>query len=79
MATHSSILAWRIPWTEEPGGNTVHEVTKSGTQLSDYIFTFREKTEGIGQLWTVSLGTYSLEASICPEAAMLEKSQEGII
>ena len=22
MATHSSILAWRIPWTEEPGGNS---------------------------------------------------------
>ena len=21
MATHSSILAWRIPWTKEPGGN----------------------------------------------------------
>ena len=20
MATHSSVLAWRIPWTEEPGG-----------------------------------------------------------
>ena len=27
-ATHSSILAWRIPWTEEPG---IHEVTKSQT------------------------------------------------
>ena len=27
MATHSSILAWRIPWTEEPGG-----VAKSWTQ-----------------------------------------------
>ena len=28
MATHSSILAWRIPWTEEPGGlHTVHGVT----------------------------------------------------
>ena len=26
MATHSSILAWKIPWTGEPGG--VHEVTK---------------------------------------------------
>ena len=26
MATHSSILTWRIPWMEEPGGNTVHEV-----------------------------------------------------
>ena len=22
MVTHSSILAWRIPWTEEPGGST---------------------------------------------------------
>ena len=29
MATHSSILAWRIPWTEEPGGATVHGVAKS--------------------------------------------------
>ena len=28
MATHSNILAWRIPWTEEPGGLS-HEVTKS--------------------------------------------------
>ena len=28
MATHSSILAWRIPWTEEPGG---HGVAKSQT------------------------------------------------
>ena len=27
MATHSSILAWRIPWTEEPGG-LVHGVSR---------------------------------------------------
>ena len=26
MATHSSILAWRIPWTEETGHATVHEL-----------------------------------------------------
>ena len=26
MATHSSILAWQIPWTEEPGG--LHGATK---------------------------------------------------
>ena len=32
MATHSSILAWRIPWTEKPSG-LVHKVTKSRTQL----------------------------------------------
>jgi len=32
MAIHSSILAWRIPWTEELGGlHTVHGVTESGT------------------------------------------------
>ena len=30
MATHSSTLAWEIPWTEEPGGlHTVHGVAKS--------------------------------------------------
>ena len=29
MATHSSILAWRTPWTEEPGGlYTVHGVAR---------------------------------------------------
>ena len=39
-ATHSSILAWRIPWTEEPGGLQVHGVTKSQTQLSDFTFTY---------------------------------------
>ena len=31
MATHSSILAWEIPKTEEPGG-PVHEVAKSQTK-----------------------------------------------
>ena len=37
MATHSSILAWEIPRTEEPGYRRaiVHGVAKSQTQLSD--------------------------------------------
>jgi len=34
MATHSSILAWRIPWTEEPGG-----LPSMGSQISDHTFT----------------------------------------
>ena len=38
MATQSSILAWRIQWTEEPDGATVHEVAKSWTQLSNFHF-----------------------------------------
>ena len=35
MATHSSILAWRIPWTDELG-RLVRRVTKSWTRLSDF-------------------------------------------
>ena len=33
MATHSSILAWRIPWTEGAWRATVHRVAQSRTQL----------------------------------------------
>ena len=39
MAPHSSTLAWKVPWTEEPGG-LVHGVAGSRTQLSDFIFPF---------------------------------------
>ena len=31
MATHSSIVAWRIPWTEEPGGLQPMGLQESGT------------------------------------------------
>ena len=38
MVTHSSILAWRISWTEEPGG--LQSVgSQSQTRLSDFTFT----------------------------------------
>ena len=52
MAIHSSILAWRIPWTEKPvelqsiGSQRVrhdwaqHTRSNSGIQSSNYIFTF---------------------------------------
>ena len=33
VAAHSSILAWRIPWTEEPGGYSLR-VAKSQTRVS---------------------------------------------
>ena len=35
MATHSSILAWKIPWTEKPDGLQSIGVAKSRTRLSD--------------------------------------------
>ena len=52
MATHSSVLAWRIPWTEEPGGLlsigsqswTRLGVAKSRTQLSVFTFIFHFHT-----------------------------------
>ena len=34
-ATHSNVLAWRIPWTEEPGELTVPGVAESRTRLSN--------------------------------------------
>jgi len=33
MATHSSILAWRIPWTEEPGGLQAMGLQRVGLDL----------------------------------------------
>ena len=40
MAMHSCIPAWKIPWTEEPGGwAPIHEVTKSWTWLSNGAHT----------------------------------------
>ena len=56
MATHSRILAWRIPWAEEPEGLQSMGSEKSWTQLSThgfynlggYIFFFFTKKKGIG-------------------------------
>ena len=36
MATLSTILAWKIPWTEEPGGLHSMEFQKSWTRLSNF-------------------------------------------
>jgi len=47
MATHSSILAWRIPWTEEPGG-----LQSKGSQ--------RDKTERLNNNTSDDQGTNSM-------------------
>ena len=43
MTTHSRILAWKIPWTEEPGG-----LQSMGSQRvrHDFTFTFYIPTQG---------------------------------
>ena len=48
MATHSSILAWRIPWTEEPGG-----LQSMGSQRIRHDSAQHTQS----QLWFTTLGT----------------------
>ena len=38
-ATHSSVLAWKLPWTEEPG-RLQSMGSQSRTELSNFTFTF---------------------------------------
>ena len=42
MATHSSILAQRTPWTEEPGGLLVLGAAQSQTRLKQFITHARD-------------------------------------
>ena len=47
MATHSSILAWRIPWTEEPGG-----LQSTGSQRVGHVWaTKRSASQRLLYLW----------------------------
>ena len=46
MATHSSILAWKIPWTEEPGRLQVHRVAKNQTERLHFHFSLSCIGEG---------------------------------
>ena len=54
MATHSRTLAWRIPWTEEPGGYSVwcHKESDMTEQLSTHaillLWDFLGKNIGMG-------------------------------
>ena len=43
MATHFSVLAWRIPWTEEPGGLQSIESQRVGHEQSDLAGTHLSK------------------------------------
>ena len=54
MATHSSILAWKIPWTEEPGGYSPwdHKESDKTEQLNANAYiTVTEKSFYPGPTW----------------------------
>ena len=51
MAIHSSILFWRIPWTEEPGGlqsTGLQRVRHDWRDLAQQKWIYGAKTEGMG-------------------------------
>ena len=65
MAPHSSTLAWKIPWTEEPG--RLQSMESISRRLSDFTFTFhfqtleKEMAAHSGVLaWRESQGRWSL-------------------
>ena len=60
MATHSSILAWRIPWTEEPGGYRLQgckelDATEATAHAHTHSHVSGKETFGQGQKILVSL------------------------
>ena len=67
MATHSSILAWRIPWTEEPGGLQSMGSQKSWTQLSDVecIQNFKISSQLYAKLVNVEIIKHYYKSHLC--------------
>ena len=54
MATHSSILAWEIPWTEEPGGLQSMGLQRVGHHGAINTFTFQRgerEVQGGGDIY----------------------------
>ena len=67
MATHSGILAWRIPWTEEPGGPLSIKATKGWTQWNAE-HTEEEWQKGYGE-------TTSVQSVYMPQLKLLIKTK----
>ena len=65
MATHPSILAWRIPWTEEPVGDTVHRMAESDTTERLTLSLGCVNTTGKKFFLSTSRMPNSMEASNC--------------
>ena len=74
MATHSSIIAWRIPWTEEPGGLQSMGSQRVRNNWKTNTFTFsagwsvgnREPCWVFNGVWTYSLRSMSPHDSAVP-------------
>ena len=65
MATRSRILAWKIPWREEPSGATVHGVTESD---------INEETEHIQDYMSIESVRSSSHIFLCGPPLLLHES-----
>ena len=76
MATHSSTLAWKIPWTEEPGRLQSmglqkvrhHWVTSHSLSLSRFVIAFLPGSKCLLISWLQSLPTVILEPRVIKSA-----------
>ena len=68
MATHSSILAWRIPWAEEPSGlqpmESQSEMTERLTQPAATFLELDRKRCWGWWMWVLLLGARTLESHL---------------
>ena len=74
MAPHSSIFAWKIPWTEEPGGQQSIGLQRVGHDQSNLAHMSRYK---LGSAYTVDL--VSSIGSLCGKGSALHLAQSNSI
>ena len=78
MATHSSTLAWRIPWREEPGRLLVHGVAKSRTRLSDFTHSLTQPIESLDLSSRAAIYGVTKEGNGNPlQCSCLENPRDG--
>ena len=51
MATYSSILAWKVPWTEEPGKLQACDLHDEVTKESDTTYQLNSNHKGSAEIW----------------------------
>ena len=69
MATHSSILAWKIPWTEEPGGLSPWGRKESDT--TEHTWGCSVSAEKLGQKEMLQVGGRCCTKTSAPSASWL--------
>ena len=69
MATHFRILAWRIPWTEEPGGlQSMGSQESDTTEATEYAHTCSRWTVFLAEDHIKSLNPFNAKGYSPPEA-----------